>query len=114
MQHDLFVNPNRRARSIYPLLVVLQADVAEGGPGWADARIAEGDGRIVAPLTTTAIVPAPPRRVLPLVSHAGQDYVVMIRLLGFLSVRHLRGPVGSIAQYRDDITRALDWLFFGI
>jgi toxin CcdB len=102
MQHDLFVNPNRRARSIYPLLVVLQADVAEG------------DGRIVAPLTTTAIVPAPPRRVLPLVSHAGQDYVVMIRLLGFLSVRHLRGPVGSIAQYRDDITRALDWLFFGI
>ena len=102
MQHDLFVNPNRRARSIYPLLVVLQADVVEG------------DGRIVAPLTTTAIVPAPPRRVMPLISHDGRDYVVIIRLLGFLSVRHLGGPVGSIAQYRDDITRALDWLFFGI
>lgn len=102
MQHDLFVNPNRRARSIYPLLVVLQADVVEG------------DGRIVAPLTTTAVVPTPPRRALPLVSHDGQDYVVIVRLLGFLSVRHLGGSVGSIAHYRDDITRALDWLFFGI
>ncbi|HXA24367.1 MAG TPA: CcdB family protein [Acetobacteraceae bacterium] len=102
MQHDLFVNPSRRARSIYPLLVVLQADVVEG------------DGRIVAPLTTTAIVPAPPRRVMPLISHDGRDYVMMIRLLGFISARHLGGPVGSIAQYRDDITRALDWLFFGI
>jgi toxin CcdB len=102
MQHDLFVNPNRRARSIYPLLVVLQADAVEG------------DGHIVAPLTTTTIVPAPPRRVLPVVSHDGQTYVVLMRLLVFLSVRHLGGPVGSIAQYRDDITRALDWLFFGI
>jgi len=102
MQHDLFVNPHRRARSIYPLLVVLQADVVEG------------DGHIVAPLTTTSIVPAPPRRALPVISHDGQTYVVLMRLLGFLSVRHLGEPVGSIAQYRADISRALDWLFFGI
>jgi toxin CcdB len=102
MQHDLFVNPSHRARAIYPLVVVLQADVVEG------------DGRIVAPLTTTRIVPMPPRRVLPLVSHDGEDYVVMMRLLGYLSARHLGQSVGSIAQYRDDLTRALDWLFFGI
>ncbi len=35
------VNPNRRARSVYPLVVVLQADIVEA------------DTRIVAPLTTT-------------------------------------------------------------
>lgn len=29
MQHDLFVNPSRRARAVYPLVVVLQADVVE-------------------------------------------------------------------------------------
>jgi hypothetical protein len=29
-------------------------------------------------------------------------------------MRFLRHPVGSIAQYREDLTRALDWLFFGI
>ena len=65
-------------------------------------------------LTTTAIVPNPPTRVLPVVSHEGRDYVVMMRLISVLPTRHLRQPVGSIAQYRADITRALDWLFFGI
>jgi len=102
MQHDLFVNPGRRTRAVYPLVVVLQADVVEA------------DTRIVAPLTTTIIVPNPPTRVLPLVSHDGRDYVVMMRLVGVLPARQLRQPVGSIARYRDDITRALDWLFFGI
>ncbi len=102
MQHDLFVNPSRRGGAIYPLLVVLQADIVGG------------DGHIVAPLTTTAIVPVAPRRVLPVVSHEGRDYVVMMRLLGFLPARHIGPMVGSIADYRDDITRALDWLFIGI
>jgi toxin CcdB len=102
MQHDLFVNPSRRARAVYPLVVVLQADIVEG------------DSRIVAPLTTTAIVAHPPGRALPVVSHDGRDYLVMMRLVGFLPARHLREPIGSIARYRDDISRALDWLFFGI
>jgi hypothetical protein len=102
MQHDLFVNPRRRARAIYPFVVVLQTDVVER------------EGRIVAPLTTTSIVPTPPRRVLPLVSHDGEDYVVMMRLLGYKSARHLGQPVGSISRYRNDLTRALDWLFFRI
>jgi hypothetical protein len=48
------------------------------------------------------------------VSYDGRDYVVMMRLMGVLPARQLRQPVGSIARYRDDITRALDWLFFGI
>jgi toxin CcdB len=102
MQHDVFVNPSRQGRPIYPLLVDLQADVVGG------------DGRIVAPLTTTAIVAKPPIRVLPVVSLDGRDYVVMTRLLAYLSARHLGAPIGSIAHYRDDITRALDWLFFGV
>ena len=91
------------AGSIYPLVVVLQADVVEG------------DTRIVAPLTTTAIVPNPPTACLPLVAHDDRDYVVMMRLIGVACGRvSLAQPVGSIAPYRDDITRALDWLFFGI
>jgi toxin CcdB len=102
MQHDLFINPSRRTRAVYPLVVVLQADIVEG------------DNRIIAPLTTTAIVPNPPKRALPVVSHDGREYVVMMRLVGFLPARHLREPIGSIAGYRDDISRALGWLLFGI
>ena len=102
MQHDLFVNPSRRGRAIYPFVVVLQADVVDA------------DTRIVAPLAATVIMAAPPSRALPLVSHEGQEYVVMMRLMGVLPARHIRQSVGSVARYRDDITRALDWLFFGI
>jgi hypothetical protein len=102
MQHDLFVNPSRRGRAVYPFVVVVQADVVEA------------DTRIVAPLAGTVIIARPRSRALPLVSHDGREYVVMMRLLGVLPVRHLRGCVGSVARYRDDITRALDWLFFGI
>ena len=102
MQHDLFVNPNRRARGVYPLVVVLQADVVEA------------ETRIVAPLTTTQVVPKPPTRILPLVSHGGHDYVVILRLVGVLRTRELGQPIGSIASCRDDISRALDLLFFGI
>jgi toxin CcdB len=100
MQHELFAHPNKRARTMYPLLVVLQADVAEG------------DERVVAPLTFASA--EPPSRMRPLVSHEGENFVVVMRLLGLVPSRLLRHPVGSIARYRDDITRALDWLFFGI
>jgi toxin CcdB len=102
MQHDLFLNPSRRGRAVYPFVVVLQADVVEA------------DTRIVAPLATTDVIATPHSRALPLVSHDGHDYVVMMRLLGVLPARHLRQCIGSIASHRDDITRAADWLFFGI
>lgn len=100
MQHKLFANPSRRARAVYPLVVVLQVDITEG----AD--------RIVAPLSRAA--GGPSSRLRPLVQHDGQDFIVLMRLLGILPVRLLRHPVGSIAQYRDDIIRATDWLFCGI
>jgi toxin CcdB len=102
MQHDLFVDPDRRARAIYPLVVALQADGVDS------------DTNIVAPLTTTAVVPNPPTRALPLVAHGDRDYVVMTRLIGVLARRQLGQPVGSIAPYRDDNSRTLHWLFFGI
>ncbi len=102
MQHDLFINPDRRARDVYPLIAVLQADVVES------------DTRIVAPLTPIGILPNPPTRVFPAVTHDSRDYLVVMRLIGFLPARRLGGSVGSIASYRDDITRALDFLFFGI
>lgn len=101
MQHDLFANPSRRERRGFPLIVDLQANVAEA------------EYRIVAPLTAVA-VPSSNSRLVPIVQHDGQTYAVLFYLITNLSPRLLRHPVGSIAQYRDDLTRALDWLFFGI
>jgi len=100
MQHELFLHPNKRAGLSYPLIVVLHADVAEG------------EERVVAPLT--GAIAGPRSRMRPLIRHDGHDFVVLMRLLGLVPIRLLRHPVGSIASYRDDLTRALDWLFFGI
>jgi len=100
MQHDLYVHPHPRARAAYPLIAVLHADVAEG------------DERVVAPLIRGAEVR--PSRMRPRIQHEGDDYQVLVRLLGLVPTRLLRHPVGSVAAWRDDLTRALDWLFFGI
>lgn len=99
MQHDLHASPNRRERAGYP--VELQANVVESAY------------RIVAPLTPVPSE-APINRMIPIVAHEGQRYAVLFNLMTNLPSRLLRHPVGSIAQYRDDINRALDWLFFGI
>ena len=101
MQHGLFENPNRRERLGFPLIVLLQANVAEG------------KYRIIAPLTG-ATPRTPVSRMVPIVEHAGATYAVILTLMTNISVRLLREPVGSIAHYRDDLTRALDWLFWGI
>jgi toxin CcdB len=101
MQHDLFDNPSRRVRSLYPLVVSLQTNVVSG------------ESEMIAPLTPVT-QSTPTSRLLPIVEHGGCRYAVMFPLMTNLSARLLRHPIGSIAQYRDDLSRALDWLFFGI
>ena len=101
MQHDLFANPNRRERLGFPLIVELQANIAEGA------------FRVVAPLTAVT-AGTPINRLVPIIEHNGEHFAVLFNLITNLSSRLLRHPVGSIAQYRDDLSRALDWLFFGI
>ncbi len=103
MQHDVFANPAPRTRASYPFLVVLQADLS-----------AEKAGRIVAPMTPAAAMAGSAGRLLPVVEHAGQKYRLVLELMTSLPRTVLRHPLGSIAAYRDEITRALDWLFTGV
>jgi hypothetical protein len=77
MQHDLFVHPNSRMWASYPLVVVLPADIAEG------------DGRIVAPLSRS--ITQPSSRMRPLIRHDGDQFILMMRLLGLLPVRLFLG-----------------------
>jgi toxin CcdB len=102
MQHDVFVNPGRRFRNAYPFVVELQANVVES------------NDRMIAPLVPAADYPAPAGRQTPLVRHNGDGYYLAIPLMGALPHNRLRNPVGTIRAYRDDIVRAIDWLFTGI
>jgi hypothetical protein len=51
---------------------------------------------------------------MPAVRHDGTDYYQAIELLASVPPRDLRHAAGSIRSRRDDITRALDWLFTGV
>jgi toxin CcdB len=103
MQHELFANPNARSRRAFPFVVVLQSDVADS------------DTRLIAPLAPHAgPLASGSSRALPLVNHDGGRYAIALPLIGTLPRNRLRDAAGSVAAYRDDITRALDWLLFGI
>lgn len=102
MQHDLFINPNRRTRSVYPFLADLQADLVGG------------THRVIAPLAPRAGIARGGSQLLPVVAHEGEDYLLMLTLLGALPAHLLRNAVGTVRNARFEITRGLDWLFSGI
>jgi toxin CcdB len=102
MQHEVFVNPSVRMRPAFPLVAELQADVAEGRD------------RMVAPMAPVTAVPATPGRLSPIVQHDGQAFYLVLPRMGLLPRTRLTQSLGTIKQYRDDIVRAIDWLFTGI
>jgi hypothetical protein len=112
-QHDLFANPNRAARSSYPFVAILQAGPVLQASPVLQAGPVGGQTRVIAPLIVVS-ARVPRSRLLPIVERDGAPYAVMLGLITHLSAQLLRHPVGSIDRYRDDLTRALDWLFFGI
>jgi toxin CcdB len=103
MQHDVFANPAPRTRAAFPFIAVVQADLS-----------AEGRSRMVAPMAPRAAMPGAAGRLLPIVRHDGHAFLLAVELMVSLPVTALRDPLGSIAAHRDDITRAVDWLFTGI
>jgi hypothetical protein len=103
MQHELYANPVPQMRAAYPYVVQLHADIA-----------AEGDPRVVAPMMPFQALPKAIGRVMPAVRHGERQYLIGLALMFSVSKGALRHPLGSIDAYRDDITRALDWLFTGV
>jgi len=69
--------------------------------------------RIVVPLYTDARLPVIFRDLNPWFDVLGERVVMMTQELASIEKRHLRRPVASIAQCREEITRALDLLFTG-
>lgn len=103
MQHEVFVNPGPRTRARFPFVAVLQADIAD-----------EGRGRVVAPMLPREGLVGASGRLMPLVRYADQEFYLAIELMGSLPSRVLRKPLGSIEAHRQDIVRAIDWLFTGV
>ena len=102
MRHDLHVNPNGRSRRDFPLVVVLQSDAVGG------------QDRLVAPLARPVPpLAGPPNRALVNVRHEGAEYIILLTMMASILASRLGKPIGSLREYRDDINRALDCIFFG-
>ena len=100
MQHDVFVQPIVQLRRPYPFIAVLQSDYSVGMD------------RLCAPLIPLRL--SVPSRGSPLVAVGAEMFLLLLGQMTALPTRLLRRHIGSIASSRDDIIRAIDWLFTGI
>jgi len=102
-QFDVFANPVTRARRAYPYVVVMQADVAQ-----------IGRDRVVAPTAPRDAFPAIPGRLTPVVTVKRKEFVLLVTSLTTIPARSLGTAATSLADRREDILAAIDYLFFGV
>ncbi len=103
MQFDVHRNPVPQARRAYPLVAVLQSDLAD-----------TGRDRVVAFLAPRAAVPACPGRLMPGVTVDAKDYLLLVPSLTNLPAADLHRSVGNLGASREAIIAALDYLFVGV
>jgi toxin CcdB len=102
-QYDVVDNPIPRARSAFPLVAILQSDLAD-----------TGSDRIVAPLVPSARIPGVVGRLMPIVKVEGVDYALIVPRLTAVPAAELRAVKDSLSAYRNEIVGALDLLFLGV
>jgi toxin CcdB len=102
-QFDVFDNPIPQARRAFPLVAVLQSDLAN-----------TGRDRIVAPLAPRARMPGTAGKLTPVVKVAQIDHVLLVPRMAAIPAHELRAPKGSLTGQRTDIVAALDYLFLGL
>jgi toxin CcdB len=100
-QFDVVANPDPSEAAHRPYLVVLQSDLVSG-------------------LTSTVVAPLVPRdlmtgaaRLNPILPVAGRDYWLATHEMFAVDHRILRGSVASLAERRDEIISAIDFVFIG-
>jgi len=69
--------------------------------------------RVVVPLIPGPSAPVPAQRLNPIFSIKGQELVMATQFMAAVPVKELRSPAGNLADWRDEITAALDMLFLG-
>jgi toxin CcdB len=100
-QFDVVANPDPIEAEHRPYLVVLQSDLVSG-------------------LSSTVVAPLVPRERMkgaqhlnPIMPVEGQDYWLATHELFAVDQRILHGKVTTLAEHRDAIIAALDFVFTG-
>lgn len=100
---DVYENPGSHVATT-PYLLDVQSDLLDGL-----------DSRMVVPLRSVAHFPTVklPTQLTPLLSVAGQDFLLETPKMGAVPKRILKIPVTSLADEQARIISALDFLFQG-
>jgi toxin CcdB len=75
--------------------------------------IAPLNTRLVVPLMPRDVAPRPEKRLNPVFTIEGQEFVMVTQYLSAVRVAALGPPVGSLDPHYDEIRRALDMIFLG-
>lgn len=102
IQFDVHVNPVAHVRGAYPYVAVLQSP-----------HVPPDGYCVVAPLASLANRTVPAGRLAPRIAIAGADHALIVPRLGAVRVRDLRAAQANIADHRDAILAAIDYLFVG-
>ncbi|WP_026840381.1 CcdB family protein [Citrifermentans bremense] len=101
-QFDVYRNGNPRTRDKIPYLLDVQAEL-----------LASLATRVVVPLFTVSAMGKPVRHLTPRFSIENRDVVMSTAQLAGIDQQVLGEKVGSLAERREEIIAALDFLFTG-
>ena len=102
-QFTVYRNRNPRTKAILPLLVDVQSDLLD-----------DLQTRIVIPLSKAGtLTKKPVSHLTPLLKFEGEAYILMTPELAALARSDLGAAAGSLAERRDVILAALDFLLTG-
>jgi toxin CcdB len=102
-QFSVYRNKNPRTKATFPLLVDVQSDLLE-----------PLNTRVVIPLTkSAALAKKPVGHLTPEISFADDRYVLMTPQLAGVNRAELGPLAGSVAEERQTILSALDFLLTG-
>ena len=102
-QFIVYRNKNARTKATFPFLVDMQSDLLE-----------PLSTRVVIPLTKAAgLVKKPVSHLAPQVTFDGDRYILMTPQLAGVARTDLGAPAGSLAEERQSILAALDFLLTG-
>ncbi len=102
-QFDVYRNPNKASAGAIPFLVDVQSDFLSGFPT-----------RVVVPLAVSEEVGQSAKRLHPQFQIEGADMIMLSERLAAVPKGALGAQVTSLAQHRDDIVAAMDFLVLGI
>jgi toxin CcdB len=102
-QFTVYRNKSQTTKSTFPFLVDVQSDLLD-----------QLQTRVVVPLTkTSALTKRPLSNLTPALQFDGETYLLMTPQLAGVARADLGAPAGSLAEQRQTILAALDFLIVG-